>query len=241
MIINADCLQVLKEMQPETINAVVTDPPYCSGGFSEAGKSNAKGQGLRSETIREEGWFVNDNMTTAGLVWLLRNVAVEVERLLKTGGSMLMFTDWRMVPHLAPALESSGLRYQNMIVWDKMQVGLGRGFRSQHEIILHFTKGTGVYFDKSTGNVLRSKRINAQTRLHQTEKPVELLAQLVKVVTQPGDVVLDPFGGSMSTGETCVRLGRNFVGIDKGRGYCEIGKERLKKAAQTIQTSLFNG
>ena len=133
-----DCLQFLRNVESESVDGVVTDPPYCSGGFNESGKAGAKGQGLRSDVIKEVGWFINDRMTTAGLVWLLRNVMIELHRILKDGGSVCLFTDWRMVVHIAPALESAGFRFQNMIVWNKMAMGLGVGFRHQHEIILHF-------------------------------------------------------------------------------------------------------
>ena len=60
-----DCIEVMRSMPNESVEAVITDPPYCSGGFSESGKKSAVGQGLRSETIKEVGWFVNDNMSTA--------------------------------------------------------------------------------------------------------------------------------------------------------------------------------
>ena len=86
-IFEGDCLQHLRKIESNSIEACITDPPFCSGGFNESGKQQASGQGLRSETIKDIGWFVNDNMTTAGLVWLLRNVMIELERILKPPGS----------------------------------------------------------------------------------------------------------------------------------------------------------
>lgn len=222
-----DALEKMRPMPSGSVQAVITDPPYCSGGFSETQKKQAAGQGLMSETIKEIGWFVNDNMSTAGLIWLLRTVAVEAERILEDGGSMLMFTDWRMVPHLAPALESSGMQYRNMIVWNKGAPGLGNGFRPQHEIILHFVKGSGNYYDLTVGNVINCGRMSHLQRLHQTQKPVEVMAKLVKVVTKEGDTVLDPFAGSGSTGEACLKLGRNFIGIEKSGRYHQVATQRL--------------
>ena len=106
---NDDCLRVMREMKTGSVDAVICDPPYCSGGFSEAEKKSAIVQGIRSERAREGDftWFPNDNMSTAGLIWLLRNMMIEADRLLVDGGSALVFTDWRVVPHLAPALESA--------------------------------------------------------------------------------------------------------------------------------------
>jgi len=126
-VIHGDCLQLMADMPDGCIDAVITDPPYCSGSVSEASRTAAKGQGLRSENIQRMGWFVGDNMGTAGLVWLIRSMAVEALRLLKGRGSMLIFCDWRMVPNLIPAVESAGFRYQNLIVWDKTHMCASNG------------------------------------------------------------------------------------------------------------------
>jgi len=225
-----DCLEYMRTMPAGSVDAVVTDPPYCSGGFSETGKKQANGQGLRSETVRQVGWFTNDNMTTGGLVWLLRNVAVEAKRIMADGASLLVFTDWRMVPHLAPALESSGLRYQNMIVWDKGNTGLGFGFRAQHEIVLQFVKGTGVYYAYDGSNVIGSARVQAKDKEHQTEKPVGLLVELSRVVSSVGATVFDPFMGSGTTGVACVRTGRNFIGCEIDPTYYAIAQRRIAEA-----------
>lgn len=241
LIFSGDCLLKLRELQSNSVDAVITDPPYCSGGFSETQKKAASGQGLRSETIQEIGWFVNDNMTTQGLVWLLRSVMVECERLMKDGASALVFTDWRMITSLAPALESTGLQFRNLIVWDKGNPGLGNGFRPQHEIILHYVKGKGNYYSQSIGNVIKSKRILSDNRLHQTQKPTDLLGKLVEVVTKPGDLILDPFFGSGSTGEAALKLGRSIIGIEKSEVYHKIASERLHAVVSNEQRSLFNG
>ena len=137
LIENDDCLRAMRTIPTGTIDAVICDPPYCSGGFTETEKKSALAQGIRSVRAKDDDfeWFPNDSMSTAGLVWLLRNAFIEFDRLLVDGGSVLMFTDWRMVPHLAPALESSGLQYRNMIIWDKGSPGLGSGFRPTHEIV----------------------------------------------------------------------------------------------------------
>ena len=231
-VITGDCLEVMRGMDAGSVDAVVTDPPYSSGGFTETAKRQAKGQGLRSETLRDVGWFINDNMGSAGAVWLMRSVAVESARLLKSGGSLCVFTDWRMVSHLLPAMESSGLRAQNLIVWDKGSPGLGVGFRPQHELILHFVKGVGIFHTLDGRNVISSKRIHSLERKHQTEKPTRLMAELIRVVSPPHGVVLDPFTGSGSTGCAAVNLLRRFIGIEIDPGYTDIARARIAKAAE---------
>lgn len=226
-LIRGDCLEVMRGMPDGCVDAVITDPPYCSGSVSEATRTAAKGQGLRSENIKRLGWFVGDNMGTAGLVWLIRSMAVESLRLLKGNGSLLIFCDWRMIPNLIPAVESAGFRYQNLIVWDKTHMGLGNGFRARHELIMHMTAGSPEYHDKGTANVMQCKRVSADDRDHQTQKPVELIAQLVRVVCPPGGVVLDPFAGSCTTAQACAETGRHYVCIERDPDHCETGRQRL--------------
>ena len=120
-----DCLDVMRSIEAGSVDAVVTDPPYCAGSVSEASRTGAKGQGLRSQTLTRFGWFVGDNMGTAGITWLLRSIAVEAVRVLKPSGSLLVFCDWRMYSALQPAIESAGLRTQGLIVWDKGSMGAG--------------------------------------------------------------------------------------------------------------------
>lgn len=227
-LILGDCLEAMDRL--EAIDAVITDPPYCSGSVSESSRTAAKGQGLRSENITKLGWFVGDNMGTAGLASLLRSMAFRALHILNPEGSLLAFCDWRMVPNLAPAIESAGLRYQNMVVWDKGAMGLGMGFRAQHEIILHYTAGSPKYHDLGTSNVIRSSRVTANDREHQTQKPVDLMASLVRVVTPPGATVLDPFMGSGSTGVAAVQEGRAFIGIERDPAHFETACQRIREA-----------
>lgn len=223
-----DCLEVLPTL--EGVDAVITDPPYCSGAVSEAGRTAARGQGLRSETIQRFGWFVGDNMGTAGLTFLLRSMAFHALEVLNPEGHILVFCDWRMVPNLAPAIESSGARFQNLVVWDKESMGLGMGFRAQHEIILHFSAGSPKYHDLGTSNVLKAGRISATDRQHQTQKPVELLEQLIKVAAPPAGVVVDPFMGSGSTGVACASSGRAFIGMERDLKHFSTACSRIEQA-----------
>jgi site-specific DNA-methyltransferase (adenine-specific) len=231
----SDCREVLPTLSG--IDAVVTDPPYCSGGFSETAKKQAPGTGLRSETIREIGWFAGDNMTTAGIAWLMSSVAALCYGALCDGGTMTVFTDWRMVGHIAPAIESARFRFQNMLVWDKGSAGLGTGFRAQHELAMHFARGTPRYHSFNYGNVLACGRVHSSAREHQTEKPVPLIEQISLVVSAWGATLLDPFMGSGTTGVACARLGRRFIGIEIEPRYFDMACRRIEQAQR--QRDLF--
>lgn len=229
-ILEGDCLQVLATLESGSVDAVITDPPYCSGSVGEAQRVRASGQGRRSETIQRLGWFVGDNMGTAGLVWLMRAVAVECRRIVRPTGSLVAFCDWRMLSSLQPAIEAAGLRYQNLIVWDKGSMGLGSGFRCRHELAMHFTFGSPVYHHKGIANVIGGNRVTAAEREHHAQKPVSLMQDIAKVVCPPGGLILDPFMGSGSTGVAALREGFGFIGIEQDPAYVAISRKRLAAA-----------
>lgn len=225
-----DALTFLQSLAPRSVHSIVTDPPYCSGGSTEATRRHADSQGIASERMRsgDVQWFAGDNMTTAGLVWLLRAVAFEAERLLVPGGSLCVFCDWRMWANLAPALESGGLRLANMVVWDKGGAGMGNGFKPTHELVAHLCNGPGKFHDLRGSNVLRFGRVRGADKDHPTQKPVDLLQALVRVTAPRGGLVVDPFCGSGSTGVACKREGRDFIGIERDPKYCEVARSRLR-------------
>jgi site-specific DNA-methyltransferase (adenine-specific) len=212
---------------PGSIAAIVTDPPYASGGFSETGKRTFKNMGVKSERL---GWFEGDNMTSIGIAWLLRQHAVDQYDFLRVGGTLTMFMDWRMIPMLSPAIESARYRFQGMPVWDKGSAGMGIGFRAQHECMMHFAKGVPVYNSASNGNVLTVKRTPADQREHPTEKPLQLLERIAETVSAPGDLVADWFAGSGSMAVACVNLGRRFIGAEIDETFFERACERIRQA-----------
>jgi site-specific DNA-methyltransferase (adenine-specific) len=225
-LLRGDCLEVMRGLAEASVDAVITDPPYCSGGVTEAGRGRANGQGLRKGHGRFQ-WFDGDNMTTPGLAFLLRSVACEALRVVRPTGHLLVFCDWRMVAALAPAVESAGWRYRSLIVWNKGAAGLGLGFRMQHEMVLHFANRGSTFHATDVGNVITTGRMSHRTRIHPTEKPVDLLRPLIRVTTPEGGMVLDPFAGSGATLHAARLEGRSAIGIERDAGYLAAATERL--------------
>jgi len=238
LVFHGDCLRVMRDtlLGRERASAVITDPPYASGATKEAGKVRASCQGVRTDE-----WFDGDNMSTTGLVWLIREVCLEARRLLVTGGSLLLFCDWRMLSQLQGAVESTGLRVVNLIVWDKGHYGMGQGFRTQHELIIHATKGVGSYHDASIGNVITAQRVAHMRREHPTQKPIALLRQLLRVVSPEGGVIVDPFCGSGSLGVAAMMEGRRFVGIEADERFADVARGRIgaSRSDKRVQACLF--
>ncbi len=221
-IYHGDALDVLAELT-DPIDAVVTDPPYSSGTRHEASKSSS-GAMLRAGRFSDRPLDL-DQMTTTGFVWLLRAIARGVYPLLPDGGSFLSFIDWRQWPNLVGALETVNLRVQGMVIWDKGSFGLGNGFRSQHELVCHASKGVPTAHSKSFGNVLHYPR-EAPTD-HPSPKPEGLMEKLLQVVSPPGGLIFDPFMGAGTTLRAAKNLGRRVIGVELDEGYCEIAAKRL--------------
>ncbi len=221
-IYHGDTLDVLAEMSGG-VDAVVTDPPYASGARLEASKSSS-GAMLRAGRFADRPIEL-DQMTTTGFVWLMRAVGQACRPMLPDGGSFVSFIDWRQWPNLVGALETCNYRIQGMIVWDKGSIGLGNGFRRQHELICHASKGVPNVYDKSKGDVLRHGRQDPVD--HPSPKPVSLMLDVLSVVSPPGGAVLDPFMGSGSTLRAAKDLGRKAIGIEVDERYCEIAAKRM--------------
>jgi site-specific DNA-methyltransferase (adenine-specific) len=223
-IYHGDVLDVLADLETP-VDAVITDPPYASGTRNETQRGSS-GAMVRSGRFGLKP-IMNDQMTTTGFVWLMRHVAMECYPLMPDGASYLSFIDWRQWPNLVAVLETVNYRVQGMIVWDKGHFGMGNGFRAQHELICHASKGKPAIHNRSTGNVFqfpRQKPID-----HPSPKPEGLMARLIEVVTVSGDAVLDPFMGAGTTLRVAKNLGRRAIGIEMEERYCEIAAERLQQ------------
>ncbi len=218
-----DCLEILPTLGK--VDAVVTDPPYSSGARTDAGKS-VRGAMLRGAKWQDD-WFSHDNMATHGFLTLMRMLGRALIEQCEAGARAHWFIDWRMYPNLYGALESCGWTVKNLVVWDKGHFGMGANYRNQHELILYAEKGKAEFPSHSTSNVIRCPRVEGVN--HPTEKPVDLLWEIVKASTLQHETVLDPFMGSGTTGVACAKLGRKFIGIEIEPRYFDIACKRIRK------------
>ena len=131
------------------------------------------------------------------------------------------------------------LQFKQMIVWDKGKMGMGWHYRRSYETVLVAQKRGAAckWFDGSNKieNIIRPgdygiKKIIPTADQHPTQKPVKLFEFFVKLHTQPGDVILDPFMGSGSTGVACVNLDRDFIGFELDPTYFELSQKRIGMA-----------
>ncbi len=187
----ADMGLLLDGAHPEIL---LTDPPYCSGGFQESGRSSGS---IGTKRYDKDGkeiavTIANDTLSTRGYQSLMREVLQNFDGLVA-----YIFTDWRMWVYLFDIVETAGLGVKNMLVWNKKSPGMGMGWRTQHELVM-FAHRTKPKWDnhKGYGNVLEATRFGNE--LHPTQKPVEILEKLLDN-TDWAKGVLDTFGGSGTT------------------------------------------
>ena len=230
---HGDCLDILPGLQEAEADALITDPPYSSGGTTAAERArdpvekycqdgNARGRPSFAGDTRDQRSFL-----LWGSLWGLL-----ARRACKPGAYGLVFSDWRQVPTMSDLLQAAGFTWRGMIAWDK-----GRGaraphkgyFRHQCEYVVWGTNGRCELADDGPWDGCLHQSVKKADKFHVTGKPTDLMRQLVRCVP-PGGLVLDPFGGSCTTGVACALTGRRCILIEQSIEYCRIGADRLRQA-----------
>lgn len=218
-IFNEDCLQTLAGMQDDSIDCVITDPPY-SGLLAKS----RSGNGGRFDQSEHHIEF--DDMSERAFLLFIKPIFRELYRVMKLGSHLYCFTDWKQLRNMADCLELASLKLVNIVCWDKGHFGTGAGYRSQSEYLLVFSKGLPNIFNlKNVGNVIKVKR--AADAIHPHQKPTDLLKILIENSTKENDLIYDPFAGSGSTLLTAKSMNRNFVGSELSKDYVEQIQARL--------------
>lgn len=224
-----DALRVLPTLTAESVDAVVTDPPYSSGGWTLASKQvDPRQKYQNSGTKRQFPPMLGDgrdqrSFTLWATMWLS-----ECWRLTKPGGVLLVFTDWRQLPTMTDAVQAAGWLWRGIVVWHKPSARPMLGeFRRDSEFIVYGSKGKPDIQSRRCFPGVISCPVNAAAKAHITGKPVALLQELMGVV-RPGGVVLDPFLGGGTTAAAAKATGRTCVGCELSPEYAAITRERIQ-------------
>lgn len=226
-----DCLELMKEIPDESIDLVVTDPPYrlVSGGC--IGKNCMANTGIfksNSDAVRKGTLFDHNKITFAE--WI-----PEVFRVLKQRAHCYIMINGRNLAELQNECEKAGFIFQNLLVWNKGNVTPGKWYMNQCEFILMLRKGKAKNINiMGTSTLLSITNITGK-KVHPTEKPVELMQKLVINSSKYDETVLDPFMGSGSTGIACLNTSRKFIGMELDEQYFEIAKERIEEARKRLK------
>ena len=221
-LINGGCLEYMRTLENESIDLIVTDPPYPTTSRGHAGNSG----GMLQKEINKKGKvFEHNNIDCT-------EYAPEFYRVLKDGSHCYVMTNHINLIKMLNVFTDCGFHFIKSLIWNKGNKIMGQYYMSQFEYILFFRKGYGKKINNcGTADILsvpnkKTKDANGKN-IHDTEKPVELMKILIENSTQKGDIVLDPFVGVGATALACVESERDYIGIELDENYYNIAKERV--------------
>ena len=257
VLYHGDSFELLKDLPENSIDMIFADPPYLlsNGGFTlHAGRrvSVNKGEWDKSNGLKKDFEF--------NLNWIK-----ECRRMLKPHGTIWISGTYHSIYICGFALQIAGFHILNDISWFKPNASpnlSGRYFAASHETLLWARKDKRAkhvfnYDDMRQGNWGEDflKKPNKQMRSvwaintpkpgekkfgkHPTQKPLELLKRIVLASSKRGDIILDPFTGSSTTGLAANLFGRKFIGIDKEKEYLDLSIKRFKDTARSLSSKLF--
>lgn len=232
-----DMMRMLEVLEPVSVDAILTDPPYSSGGRTSAERSQStKAKYMQSDSTKKYkdslSDFAGDNKDQRGYLKWSELWISEAMKALKPGGIIGLFTDWRQLPVTTDALQAAGAIWRGVVPWHKRNARRQRGrYANNCEYLVWGTKGERGMKDYhyALEGFFEITTVSAVKRRHVTEKPVELMRDLVQIVPE-GGTVLDPFMGSGTTGVACVEEGRRFIGCEVLPVYQQVARERITTA-----------
>lgn len=225
-LILGDALREIKRFPRDTFDAVIADPPYASGGATKAEKSKSTAEKYSSSKNAPPPFDGDAKDQRSWTRWTAEWLA-DARRASKAGAVLCMFIDWRQLPAASDALQWAGWIWRGTAVWDKDNSRPQKGrFRQQAEYIVWGSNGAmpadrpvpclpGVF-----------KHRNPQNRIHLTQKPLDLMREVVRI-TVPGGRILDPFAGSGTTILAALAEGYTAVGIEESPYYARKARERI--------------
>ena len=243
-ILKGDCVAALERLPEKSVDAIFADPPYnlqLNGDLHRPDQS--KVDAVDDAWDRFDSFEAYDAFTRA---WLLA-----CRRVLKPNGTIWVIGSYHNIFRVGAAMQDLGFWILNDIVWRKtnpMPNFRGRRFQNAHETLIWASRD-----DKAKGYTFNYESLKAANddvqmrsdwlfpictgaerlkddngdKVHPTQKPEALLARVLLSSTRPGDVVLDPFFGTGTTGAVAKRLGRHFVGVEREQSYIDAASERI--------------
>ncbi len=245
-ILNGDCLEELAKLPDRSVDLVFADPPYnLQLGGELLRPDNSKVDAVDDHWDRFESFEAYDRFTRA---WLK-----ECRRVLKDDGAIWVIGSYHNIFRVGVAVQDLGFWILNDVVWRKsnpMPNFKGTRFTNAHETLIWATKSRGGR--RYTFNYDAMKMANDELQMrsdwtlplctgeerlkddkgakaHPTQKPEALLHRVILASTRPGDVILDPFFGTGTTGAVARRLGRRFIGVEREAEYAKIAEARIAR------------
>jgi modification methylase len=252
-ILMDDCIEAMRGLPDKSVDMVFADPPY----NLQLGGDLFRPEGGRVDAV-DNDWDKFD--TFAAYDEFTRAWLAEARRILKDDGTIWVIGSYHNIFRVGAAIQDQGYWILNDIVWRKsnpMPNFKGTRFTNAHETLIWAAKSEDARY---TFNYRAMKTLNDElqmrsdwlfpicggqerlkrggTKAHPTQKPEALLYRVLLACTNPGDVVVDPFFGTGTTGAVAKRLGRRWIGIEREPGYCDVARERIAAALPLDESAL---
>ena len=252
-ILMADCIQAMRSLPAKSVDMIFADPPY----NLQLGGELFRPDGSHVDAVTD-AWDKFDSL--AAYDRFTRAWLAEAKRVLKDDGTLWVIGSYHNIFKVGAAIQDLGYWILNDIVWRKanpMPNFRGTRFTNAHETLIWASTGEKA---KYTFNYRSMKTLNDELQMrsdwefpicggserlkqdghkvHPTQKPEALLYRILLACTQPGDVVLDPFFGTGTTGAVAKRLGRRWIGVEREPGYCAAAAARIAAALPLDESAL---
>jgi len=219
IIYNENCMDTMSDMEDESIDLIVADPPY--------------GMNFRSNhrIERYDDIFWDDNLD-----WL-DDWSLQTHKILKENSHMYVFCSFHNVDIFKQTLQRDFM-FKNILIWEKNNTSMGdlKGdYAPKYEMILFVTKGRRLLNGRRDANILKFPRTG--NRMHPTQKPEQLISYLINKSSEKDEIVYDPFVGSGTTALSALNLGRRYIGSEINEDYYKISLDRIKQMEE--QGTLF--
>lgn len=232
MIILGDCLQELPKIESNSVDLIITDPPYLisrDSNFKQISDSTSKEMSTKYNISIDFGDW---DKVELDFNYLFK----EWFRILKKGGTLIVFYDVWKSNEIKESANIVGFKQPRVCTWTKtnpVPINSKTNYLSNAtEYFFTFVKGGKPTFNSEYDNGFYKFPIcHGKERLqHPTQKPLSLISQLIEKHSNSGDLVLDNFAGTGTVGEACVKLGRDYILIEKEETYFNMIGDRLNKS-----------
>lgn len=224
-IYHGEALRLLRGLPEASVDVLLTDPPYSSGGQFRGDRAGRTGDKYQQSSAADLPDFIGDNRDQRAHGYWMTLWLDQARQLAKPGALCCMFTDWRQLPTATDALQAGGWVWRGVAVWAKpgARPQLGR-FSAQTEFIVWGTNGPRAIEGPTAPGFFTCAA--PSDRVHMTQKPVDMLRWALSLCP-PGGLVLDPFMGTGSTLRAAKDLGLRAIGCEVSREWCSHAAQQL--------------
>lgn len=229
-----DALAVLASLPDASVDALITDPPYSSGGMVRGDRIqdvHTKYVNTDSKSGNALADFTGDSRDSRAYGYWVSLWTAEAMRVVKPGGIAALFTDWRQLPTTSDALQSGGWVWRGIVPWHKPAGRPVQGrWANSCEYVVWGSNGPRDLMALGGRALPGFYQANSpREREHITQKPVSIMRDLTQIVPE-GGVILDPFMGSGTTGVAAVLERRRFIGSEMSKHHAETAERRIREA-----------